>query len=105
MENQRKTWGKSWTYTVMTGVLLAGYALTWYLVEKRRDNDAAQFYKVSKANEEQIWNIKRYVETMPDGDHKANLMEILDPIYIVRTRAEMDSIHGLKDSVSAQNGF
>lgn len=105
MENQGKTWGKIWTYAVLTAIFLLGYGITWYLVEERRDSDAAAFYKVSKANEEQLWSIKDYVETMPDGDHKEKLREILNPIYIVRTRAEMDSIRSVKDSLSAQNGL
>lgn len=105
MEDKVKTWGKTWTYAVIIVVLLVGYGLTWYLVEQRRDSDAAAFYKVSKANEEQLWSLKDYVETMPDGDHKEKLREILNPIYIVRTRAEMDSVRSVKDSLSAQNGL
>lgn len=104
MEQQRKAWGKRWTYLMLAGILLAGHALTWYLVEQRRDSDAAAFYKVSKANEEQLWRIKRYVDSMHEGAHKAALRELLNPIHIVRTRAEMDSIRSVKDSLSAQKG-
>lgn len=104
MEHQRRAWGNRWTYLLITGIFLAGYALTWYLVEQRRDSDAAAFYKVSKDNEEQLWRIKRYVDSMPESEHKETLRELLNPIYIVRTRAEMDSIRSVKDSLSAQNG-
>jgi hypothetical protein len=64
----------------------------------RRDKDAAAFYMVSKANEEQLGSIQRYVEDMPDGIEKETLNELLTPIYIVRTRAEMDSIRKVRDS-------
>jgi hypothetical protein len=98
MENKRRTWGKLWTYFLITGVMLLVNGITWYLVEMRRDKDAAAFYMVSKANEEQLGSIQRYVEDMPDGIEKETLNELLTPIYIVRTRAEMDSIRKVRDS-------
>jgi len=92
MENHRRTWGKFWTYALVGLIFLGFYSVTWYLVEKRRDSDAAAFYKVSKANEEQIWSVRRQVETMPDGYQKETLLKLLSGVNIVRTRAEIDSI-------------
>jgi hypothetical protein len=105
MENKRRTWGKLWTYIVLAGAMLTINAITWYLVELRRDNDAAAFYEVSKANEEQLWSIQRYVDNMPDSHEKQNLSELLSPIYIVRTRAEMDSIRKKNDSTPPLQGI
>jgi hypothetical protein len=98
MENKGRTWGKLWTYLLVIAVMLLVNGITWYLVELRRDKDAATFYMVSKANEEQLWSIQRYVNNMPDGLEKENLSELLTTIYIVRTRAEMDSIQKERES-------
>lgn len=105
MEKQTKTWGKFWTYAVVSGIMLLGYVLTWYLVEQRRDSDAAAFDRVSKANEEQIWTIRQYVESMPDGYEKNELLDLLSPVYIVRTRAEMDSIRKVGEANPPMNGI
>ncbi len=105
MENRGRTWGKFWTYALVAGLMLAGYAITWYLVEQRRDSDAEAFYKVSKANQEQVWSVIRYVQDMPDSREKSDLLEILSPVYIVRTRKEMDSLRKARDSTPALGGL
>lgn len=98
METQKRSWGKLWTYALVVGLMLIGYALTWYLVERKRDSDAEAFYKVSKSNQEQVWSVIHYVQAMRDCAEKADLLEILSPIYIVRTRKEMDSLQKVQDS-------
>lgn len=97
---ENRSWGALWTYALVIVGSLFLIGAIWLLVEDRRDNDAAAFYKVSKQNQNQIMGVRGYVLAMPDGQAKTDLKAMLDTVHIVSTRAEVEALNPVEtDSV------
>lgn len=90
---EKRSWGSIWTYAVFLGIMVMVQFIVWYLVEQRRDLDAAIFDEVSELNEKQVMKVQGYVLAMQDGVDKTNLSGLLDSISIIRTRGEMKALY------------
>lgn len=79
------------TSRVLIGCLVAcliGWAVTYYLVEERRDANAETYYQVATKNKNQLLEIQRLVKAMPPSAWKDSLWAVVDTIDIVITRGE-----------------
>lgn len=98
MEND---WGKTWTYLVLSIIWIVIGSVVYALVEMRRDSDARNYYKAAKANQRQIEDLRAYVwaDTTATADRNA-LKIMLREYVIIRTRAQVDSLQQITDSIA-----